>query len=440
MNFSRRALWSAMCVLGASLAGGPAAAQLEITITGSAGAQIPAAFVPFGWQGQGDNPPFDVAALVERDLVTSGYFSALERRNMVSRPTQGSQVNFLDWRIVDVNVLLIGELRQTATDQYDLSFQLFDVIRGELLLPFRITTTRDDLRRNSHRIADMVFEEMTGIQGVFDTRIAYITEVRNSPDDRVFSLIVADADGENALTIARSDQPLMSPTWSPDGRRIAYVSFEDRQSAIYVQTLRTGTRERVSADRGVNGAPVFSPDGRRLAVTLSNADGNLDIYIIDLATGRRQRITENAAIDTEAVWSADGRWIYFTSGRPGSTQIYRVQSSPGGDARRVSYEGTYNADASMSPTDEQLAIVHRNQNRDRIALLDPETGVINILSRGTLDESPSFAPNGAMIIYATRDGGQGVLAAVSTDGRVHQRIASVAGDVREPVWSPYARP
>ena len=440
MPFSRRAVARPIFGLFALLLALPAAAQLEITITGSAGTQIPAAFVPFGWQGPGDTPPFDVAALVEQDLVNSGYFSALERRNMVSRPTQGSQLNFLDWRIVDVNIVLVGELTQTGADQYNLAFQLFDVVRGEQLLAFRVDSSLDDLRSTSHRIADMVYEEMTGIRGIFSTRIAYITEERTSPDDRTFRLIVADADGANAQTIARSTEPLMSPNWSPDGRRIAYVSFEGRQSAIYVQTLATGTRERVSAEVGVNGAPVFSPDGRRLAVTLSGAGGNLDIHILDIATRRAQRITVNAAIDTESVWSADGETLYFTSGRPGSTQIYRVLARPGGIARRVSFEGTYNADASMSPTGEQLAIVHRNQGRDRIALLDPETGVIDILSRGSLDESPSFAPNGAMIIYATRDRGQGVLASVSTDGRVHQRIASVAGDVREPVWSPYPLP
>jgi len=256
----------------------------------------------------------------------------------------------------------------------------------------------------------------------------------------MFRLIVADADGENANPIAESSQPLMSPAFSPDGRQIAYVSFENNQSAIFVQTLRTGSRRQVSARAGVNGAPVFSPDGQSLALTLSLNDGNLDIYTLDLTNQVLRRITENSAIDTEPSWSADGRYIYFTSDRAGSAQIYRVEAEPGSRAERVTFEGTYNTDARVSPDGENLVLVHRNQNRDRVALLDPGNGYLTVLSQGQLDESPSFAPNGAMIIYATRDRGQGVLAAVSTDGRVHLRIASVGGDVREPVWSPYALP
>ena len=415
----------------------PAMAQLQVTVTSGVAEPIPMAIVPFGWQGAGNTPPFDVAALVEKDLSDSGYFDPMERRDMVSRPTQSTELNFQDWRIVDVDIVLIGRLIQDAPDRYTIAFQLFDVIRAEQLLGFRVSSSLADLRATSHRIADMVYEEMTGIRGVFSTRIAYITEERRSIDDRVFRLIVADADGENVRIVAESPQPLMSPAWSPDGRRIAYVSFEGQQSAIYVQTLRTGSRERVSARAGINGAPVFSPDGRRLALTLSLDDGNLDIYTLDLSNQVLRRITENSAIDTEPTWSADGESLYFTSDRAGSPQIYRVEALPGNRAQRATFEGTYNTRARVSPDGEQLAVVHRNQGRDRIALLNPENGFINILSRGELDESPSFAPNGAMIIYATRDQGQGVLAAVSSDGRVHQRIASVAGDVREPVWGPY---
>jgi TolB protein len=359
---------------------------------------------------------------------------------MVSRPTEPTQVNFQDWRIVDVDVLVIGQIREDGPNRYSVVYQLFDVIRGEQLLGFRLTAAREDLRATSHRIADMIYEELTGIPGVFGTRIAYVTETRRSPTDRMFRLIVADADGENANVIAESNQPLMSPAWSPDGRRLAYVSFENNQSAIYVQTLRTGTRDRVSARTGINGAPVFSPDGRMLALALSQGEGNLDIYTLDLATQVLRRITENSAIDTEPAWSADGEYLYFTSDRAGSAQVYRVRALPGNRAERVTFEGTYNTRPRVSPDGDTLAIVHRNQGNDRIAVIDPANGLTTVLSRGSLDESPSFAPNGAMIIYATRDRGQGVLAAVSTDGRIHQQIASVAGDVREPVWSPYPRP
>jgi TolB protein len=428
---------SSCLIVAAVLVAPQAAAQLEITITSGAD-RIPIAIVPFDWQGSGE-PPFDVAALVEQDLGNSGYFDPLERRDMVSQPSDPLRVNFQDWRIVDVDVLLIGRLIEDAPGRYTISFQLFDVIRGEQLLGFRISSDQIDLRATSHRIADMVFEEMTGIRGIFATRIAYISETRRTPEDRTFRLIVADSDGVNARTVAESSQPLMSPVWSPDGRRIAYVSFEGNQAAVYVQTLRTGNRERVSGRIGINGAPAFSPDGRTLALTLSQ-DGNLDIYTLDLATQVLRRLTDSSAIDTEPVWSADGRSLYFTSDRAGSAQIYRVEAEPGNRAERVTFEGTYNTDSSVSPDGVWLAVVHRNQARDRVAMVDPETGVTNVLSRGQLDESPSFAPNGAMIIYATRDAGQGVLATVSTDGRVHQQIESVAGDVREPAWSPYPLP
>ena len=418
----------------------PALAQLEVTVERGVERPTPAAIVPFGWQGPGAESPFDVAALVEQDLANSGYFDPMERRDMVSRPTQSTELNFQDWRIVDVDIVLIGRIIQDAPDRYTIAFQLFDVLQAEQLLGFRVSTSREELRSTAHRIADMVYEEITGVRGIFSTRIAYITEERVSPDDSVFRLIVADADGENAGTVAESPLPLMSPTWSPDGRRIAYVSFEGQRSAIYVQTLRTGSRERVSARVGINGAPVFSPDGRRLALTLSLNDGNLDIHTLDLQTQVLRRITQNSAIDTEPVWSVDGESLYFTSDRAGSPQIYQVEALPGNRAQRVTFEGTYNVRARVGPDGENLALVHRNQGRDRIALLNVENGFLNILSRGQLDESPSFAPNGAMIIYATRDQGRGVLAAVSDDGRVHQRIASVAGDVREPVWGPYPLP
>jgi TolB protein len=418
----------------------PASAQLEVTVTSGVQRPIPAAIVPFGWQGPGSQAPFDVAALIEQDLGNSGYFDPMDRRDMVSRPTQATQLNFQDWRIVDVDIVVIGELVQEAPDRFTIVFQLFDVTRGQLLTGFRSpAATATELRSMSHRVADLIYEEMTGIPGVFNTRIAYITEERSNPAER-YKLIIADSDGENARTMVASPQPLMSPAWSPDGRQIAYVSFEGEQSAIYVQTVRTGTRQRVSMRAGVNQAPSFSPDGRQLALTLSLNDGNLDVYTLDLSNQVLRRITTSSAIDTEPVWSADGQSLYFTSDRAGSAQVYRMLAEPGERAERVTFEGTYNTRARVSPDGEQLALVHRSDGVDRIAVLDPDTGFMNVLSRGQLDESPSFAPNGALIIYATRDRDQGVLAAVSSDGRVHQRIASVGGDVREPVWGPFALP
>jgi TolB protein len=359
---------------------------------------------------------------------------------MVSRPTQASQVNFQEWRVLDADYLVIGTLTQDNPENFTATFQLFDVLRGELLTGFRLQATRTDLRKAAHRIADMIFEELTGIPGVFSTQIAYISEERRPDGSRLFRLIVSDADGENAQRVAESTEPLVSPSWSPDARRLAYVSFEGGVSGVYIQTLRTGTRERVSSRAGVNSAPTFSPDGRTLALVLSRDTGNLDIHTLDLSTQMLRQLTTDAAIDTEPTWSPDGRSIYFNSSRSGGPQVYRVGTEPGARAQRVTYEGIYNARPRLSPDGKQLAVVYGQNNRYRIGLVNPENGQLQILTDGRLDESPSFAPNGAQIIYATRQNGRGVLASVSTDGRIQTQIASVAGDVREPVWGPFPRP
>ena len=402
----------------------------------------PIAIVPFGYEGT-SAAPFDVSGLIERDLANSGYFDPMAHGDMVSRPTQRGQLNLTDWRIVDVDYVLFGRVLQQPGSRYRIEYFLYDVVRGEPLIEeWMEGVVSDELRRKSHQIADKVYAEITGIPGIFDTRIAYVTEERRSVDDRTFRLIVADADGENATAIAQSSQPLMSPSWSPDGRRIAYVSFEsEEQSAIYVQTVSTGNRERVSARPGNNQSPAWSPDGRRLAVVLSIDNGNFDIFMLDLSSQVLTRLTSNSAIDTEPQWSPDGRYIYFTSGRGGTTQIYRVEAEQGARAERVTYEGRYNARPTLSPDGEQLAMIHRDaQGRDRIAILDLNNDFLDVLSGGSLDESPSFAPNGAMIIYATKNRGQAVLAAVSSDGRVQQDINSAAGDVSNPVWGPLRLP
>ena len=431
----------AVLLLALLLPGAAAHAQLRIEIRSGVERPVPMAIVPFGWRGPGAAAPFDLADLVTTDLRNSGRFDPIPESDMLSRPTQASEVSFNDWQILDVDVLLIGQLTEDSPDRYTAVYQLFDVLRGEQLLGFRLTAARADLRAAGHRIADMVYEQLTGIRGVFSTSIAYVNETRNPDGSRRFRLIVADSDGENARVVADSPEPLMSPAWSPDGRRIAYVSFEDDRSSVYVQTLRTGTRDQVSARQGINGAPVFSPDGRRLALTLSRDDGNLDIYTLDLATQVLRRLTQSSAIDTEPAWSSDGESIFFTSDRAGGPQIYMVPSVPPVDrARRVTFEGSYNARSRVAPDGDSLAVVHRDRDNYRIALVDPDTGLVQVLTNGSLDESPSYAPNGAQIIYATREGGRGVLASVSSDGRIRRQIASLAGDVREPVWSPYPRP
>ena len=412
--------------------------QLLIEITQGVERPVPMAVVPFAWEGSDTEPPMDLANLITSNLTQSGRFQAISESDMLTRPTLPVDVNFQDWQLLDVDVLVIGRLREDSPDRYTAIFQLFDTLRGEQLLGFRLTSSRSELRATGHRISDMIFRNLTGLPGVFETQIAYVSDDRAGPERR-FRLIVSDSDGANARVVADSPEPLMSPAWSPDGRKIAYVSFEGESSSVYVQTLRTGVRDKVSARLGINGAPIFSPDGRKLLLTLTMEPGNLDIYSLDLAGQVLTRMTRHPSIDTEAVFSPDGETIYFTSDRSGGPQIYKVANRPGARAERVTFEGNYNARPRISPSGEELAIVHQVQGNFRIAVVDPSTGLTQVLTNGTLDESPSFAPNGAQIIYATRQRGRGVLASVSTDGRIHRQIVSVEGEVREPVWSPFPR-
>ncbi|MDD9998649.1 MAG: Tol-Pal system beta propeller repeat protein TolB [Rhodospirillaceae bacterium] len=436
----RRLAWAAF-VCAVTLVGLKRAdAQIVIEVTRGVERPVPMAIVPFGWEGPGSQALFDVASLVSSDLANSGRFAPMAVEDMVARPTRPAEVRFQDWLIVDVDYLVIGELLANSDGSHTVVFQLFNVLQGEQIVGYRLTTgsSAGDLRVAAHRVADMIFEELTGIQGVFGTQIAYVNEQRMGAERR-FQLIVSDSDGANPQVVTESSEPLMSPAWSPDGRKLAYVSFEGSQSSIYVQELRTGIRDRVSSRAGINGAPVFSPDGRMLALTLSRDQGNLDVYMLDIATQILTRLTQHSAIDTEAVWAPDGESIYFTSDRAGGPQVYRVEARYGARVQRITYEGSYNARPRISPDGDRLAVVHDDRGNHRIALVDPETGLTQVLSNGSLDESPDFAPNGALIIYATREGGRGVLASVSTDGRIRQQIASVAGQVREPVWSPFPR-
>jgi TolB protein len=314
-------------------------------------------------------------------------------------------------------------------------FELFNVQTGQPLLSQKLVTTERGLRATAHRISDLVFERLTGIRGAFSTRIAYIT-VEGAAPRRHYRLVVADSDGFGPRTVTESTEPLMSPAWSPDGQSLAYVSFEGKASAIYVQRLSSGDRRRVSARLGINGAPAWSPDGRRLALTLSR-EGNLDIYVLDLDTQGLARLTTDSAIDTEPEWSRNGDSIYFTSDRAGSAQVYRVESAAGQEAQRVTFTNAYNARPRVSPDGQSLALVTLDRGGYRIATFDFKTRNVHVLTDGAQDEAPSFAPNGATIIYATRGGQRGTLAMVSTDGRFQQRLSSASGDVREPVWSPY---
>jgi len=420
-------------MLGASL---QATAALTIEITQGAEGALPVAVVPFAWRGDaGSAPPQAVGEVVAADLKRSGRFKPLSPDEMLARPTRGEEVDFRDWRALNVDNLVIGEVSPNGPGGFIVKFYLYDVFRGEQITGYSMPTTARDLRATAHSIADIIYETLTGQPGAFATRIAYVTSQREGKGKETVELRIADADGYSPQTIVSSKEPIMSPAWSPDGRKLAYVSFEKSKPSIWVQEVFTGKREKVSSFKGINGAPAWSPDGRFLALTLSK-DGNPDIFILDVARRSLRPLTRHGAIDTEPAWAPDGKSLVFTSDRGGSPQIYRV-SVNGGKANRVSFEGKYNARASYSPDGRTLTMVTRVDGQYRIATLDLETRDFRVMSTGRLDESPSFAPNGSMIIYATRVNDKGMLAAVSTDGRVQQRLRIQEGDVREPVWSPY---
>jgi TolB protein len=427
--------WLARAALLAATFGGPAHAQLRLDITQGVRDAVPIAVVPFG--GQAEGGPGDIAAVIANDLQLSGRFQPLERRDMVTRPHRGAEVRFEDWRLLKSDFLVVGRVEPEGAG-LAVTFELFNVQSGQPLLTQKLTTSERGLRATAHRIADQVFERLTGIPGAFSTRIAYVSAEGRAPAKR-YRLVVADADGFGPRTVTESSEPIMSPAWSPDGQSLAYVSFEGKASAIYVQRLTTGDRRRVSARQGINGAPAWSPDGRKLALTLSR-DGNLDIYVLELATQALTRITSNDAIDTEPEWSRDGSSLFFTSDRAGSAQVYRVAAGAAQEAQRLTFTNGYNARPRVSPDGQALALVTLDRGGYCIATLDLKTRNLRVLTDGQQDEGPSFAPNGAVVLYATRAGAKGALAMVSTDGRFQQRLSSDTGDVRESVWSPFPTP
>jgi len=426
-----------LLITSALLFAGVSHAQLVVEITKGQSDAVPIAVVPLRCRGQ-PAPTLDVADVIAADLKRSGRFAPLEKRDMIDRPTSGDQIRFQDWKYLKSDFITVGKVSADGPDRYSVQFELFNVLNGQRLLGQKIPSAAKDLRATAHRVADLIFQQLTGIPGAFSTRVAFLNVEGAAPNQR-YKLIVADADGENQQVIANSGEPLMSPAWSPDGQSLAYVSFESKNAAIYVQTLRTGERRRVSARAGVNGAPAWSPDGRALALTLSRKDGDVDVYTLDLNSQVLTRMTFDPGIDTEPSFSADGKKIYFTSDRSGGPQIYEVDVNDPRNPRRVSFDGNYNARPRVSPDGKQLAVVHQDGGNFRIAVIDLASRAMQVLTQGRQDESPSYAPNGATIIYATQDRGRGVLATSSIDGRVQQRLAASAGDVREPVWAPYAK-
>jgi TolB protein len=408
---------------------------LELDIIGGNASATPIAVVPFA----GSAGETDVAAVIRADLDRSGQFRSLPDSDMVERPTRGSEVNYPTWRALNQDYLVVGRIVDAGGGNFRTEYELFDVAKQERLLGFALTARSSAMRDVAHQIADAIYEKITGVRGAFWTRVAYVTASGVGKGAR-YALMVADSDGWNPQTVVRSNEPLLSPSWSPDGRKLAYVSFERGNSSIFIQDIGTGAREEIAKFRGINGAPAFAPDGRRLALTLSRS-GNPEIYVMDLGSKSLNQVTNQMGIDTEPTWSADGGTLYFTSDRGGRPQIYQVSAS-GGGASRVTFQGSYNATATVSYDGKKIAVAQGSGNTYRIAMLDRSLGSPrwSTLSPGSLDESPSFAPNASMLLYAAREGGRGVLYAVSADARVRQRLVLANGDVREPAWGPYRTP
>lgn len=411
-----------------------ASAVLEITITKSSNTAQPIAVVPFGW-GEAGAAPENIAGVVAADLERSGQFKALPEADMLAKPASGQTIRWENWRAVGVDHLVVGKLRKVSQGRFAVDVQLFDVARAKQLLGHSFPVSESALRRTAHHIADLIYEELTGVKGAFSTRIAFVSVERKRPKQATYKLQVADADGYNPRTVVKSASPILSPSWSPDGTYLAYVSFRNRQAEVFAINLRTGKEQKLAGFDGVNGAPVFSPDGNKLAMALSRA-GNPDIYVLDMKSRDLKQITRGYAIETEPAWSPDGQNIIYTSGRTGSPQLYEVSAS-GGQSKRITYDGNYNASATVSPDGRHVAMVHAKGGRYQIGVLDRKKNFFRVLTEGGQEESPSFAPNGQMLIYATQVNGRGVLSAVSLDGRTRQQLLLTEGDIREPAWSPF---
>jgi len=419
-------LLSASLLLALLVAPAALRAALTIEIIGAGATQIPIAIVPFRSE---EGLTQKLTPIVAADLARSGLFKTVDAGGMVPVPYEPEQVDFAQWRARGAEAVVIGNVSRTADGRYDIRFRLMDVVKQAQLAGFVYFASADQLRLTAHKIADVIYEKLTGDVGVFATRITYVVK-----KGRRYELQVADADGYGAQTVLASNEPIISPTWARDGSRLAYVSFERKKPVVYVQSLVSGERRAVANFRGSNSAPAWSPDGRRLAVTLTK-DGNSQIYLIDAGGGAPVRLTQSSAIDTEANFSPDGQWIIFTSDRSGAPQIYRMPAS-GGQPQRLTFEGSYNVSPRYSPDGKSFTFMHRSAGRFNIAVQDFATRQVQVLTDGSIDESPSFAPNNRIILYATRVGARGILAAVSSDGRVKQRFTEDAGDVREPSWGP----
>jgi TolB protein len=410
------------------LVAGHAAAQLSIEITGAGATRTPIAIVPFAGEAAVGS---SLTAIVRADLERSGLFRGLEVPPLSPPPTENSPVNYGEWRSRLADALVLGSVGTNADGRFEVRFRVYDIVKQAPLGAIAYLFTKDNARAAAHRIADFVYEKLTGERGVFSTQIAYVVKRGNT-----YELQIADADGERAQYLLRSNEPIISPVWSPEGRRIAYVSFESKKPIVYVHHLSENKRQVVASFKGSNSAPAWSPDGKTIAVVLS-VEGGSQIYLINSdGSGPRRRISNSQSIDTEPRYSTDGKWLYFTSDRGGSPQIYRM-SAGGGEPQRVTFKGSYNVSPRPSPDGRVLAYVTRDAGKFQVALLDLSNQQMQVITDSDRDESPSFAPNGRMILLATVRGGRGVLSAVSSDGRIRQNLPYSGGDVREPAWGPF---
>lgn len=423
--------FSMLLVSFVALFAGAPRAELTVDITQGVEGAMPIAIAPFGQEGlPGDN----LASIIAADLAGSGRFTPLDETRMPERPVPPGLVDFPLWQSAGQEHVVIGRVTPNSGGApFEAEFTLFDAIRGAPLLAERLPFKAGEARHTAHRIADLIYRQLTGERGVFNTRIAYVT-ASGAGQRREYALRVADADGQDARIVMSSAEPIMSPAWSPDGKRMAYVSFEDRASAVYVQNLATGERRKVSSAPGINGAPAWSPDGSTLALTLSK-EGSPDIYTLDIASGALRRLTHDDSIETEASWAPDGRSLVVTSDRGGKPQLYRLPAS-GGEPQRLTYDGAYNARGVFAPDGRSLALVHGGEGGYRIALLDLGTRALKVLTRGRLDEAPTFAPNGRFLLYVRKDGGSEQLAVVSVDGKTQRNLPVPGGAVRGAAWSP----
>ena len=420
-----RYLYPLACLL---LWAATAQAQLAIEITGAGAQRIPIAIAPFA--GENTLPP-GISGIVRADLERSGLFRGLELPPIQPEPTEATNINYPEWRARLADALLVGSVQPRPDGRFEARFRLYDVVKQVPLGGVAYTLNKDQVRATAHRIADFVYEKLTGEKGVFSTRIAYVVKRGNR-----YELQIADYDGAGAETALASFEPIISPVWSPDGKRLAYVSFENKKPVVYVHSLVDGKRHVVANFKGSNSAPAWAPDGNRLVVVLSR-EGGSQLFLINADGSGVRRLASSPAIDTEPRFTPDGQSIYFTSDRGGTPQVYRMPAS-GGEPQRITFEGSYNVSPRISPDGKTIAYITRNAaGQFRVALLDLSSRQVQILTDSDRDESPSFSPNGRMIMLATVINERGVLSAVSADGRVKQRLSATAGDVREPAWGPF---